>query len=175
MNELSLWLDSYDDIYSDFDSRNYLKRRFSEDFLHELHNALKHKKESVNDMLLLLPKEGRNTATEQIIVDSLQDFFKDQYSYIAAKCRKKLYNGLWLIVSGVVIMSGNLFIGYKMPDKTLPLIALKVLLEPSGWFLIWAAFDFLFYGYKDLLKEKRFYGQLSEIKIHFRSSQDLVA
>ena len=26
--DLSLWLDDYDDIYSDFDSRNYLKRRF---------------------------------------------------------------------------------------------------------------------------------------------------
>lgn len=169
MSELSLWLDSYDDIYSDFDSRNYLKRRISEDFLHELHNALKHKNERMNDMLLLLPKEGRNEANEQIIIDSLQDFFREQYDYVAAQCRKKLYNGLWLIVSGVLIMSGNSFIGYKMADKTFLLIALKVLLEPAGWFLIWAAFDFLFYGYKELLKERDFYGELSEMRIHFRS------
>jgi hypothetical protein len=170
MSELSLWLDSYDDIYSNFDSRNYLRRRISDDFLHELHNALKYKKERVNDMLLLLPQESRSETNEQIIVDSLQDFFKQQYSYMADKCRKKLYNGLWLIVTGFLIMSINLFIGYKMVATTLPLIALKVLLEPAGWFLIWAAFDFLFYGYKDLLKEKRFYSELAEMKIHFRSS-----
>lgn len=170
MGELSLWLDSYDDIYSDFDSRNYLKRRISDDFLHELHNGLKYKKERITDILLLLPQESRNETNEQIIADSLQDFFKQQGNYMVDKCRKKLYSGLWLLLIGVLIMSGNLFIGYRIPAKSFPLIALKALLEPAGWFLIWAAFDFLFYGYKDLLNEKRFYSQLSDMKIHFRSS-----
>ena len=36
MADISLWLDDYDDLFSDFDSRNYLKRRVSEDFLEEL-------------------------------------------------------------------------------------------------------------------------------------------
>jgi len=52
-------LDYYDDIYSDFDSRHYLKRRISEDFLFELRNALKYKRERVLDLLLLLPEQVR--------------------------------------------------------------------------------------------------------------------
>ena len=50
-SELSIWLDSYDDIYSDFDSRQYLKRRVSEDFLYELKNAFRYKKEKINDLV----------------------------------------------------------------------------------------------------------------------------
>jgi hypothetical protein len=45
MSEISLWLDNYDDIYSDFDSRHFLKRRISEDFLHELRLSKKYKRE----------------------------------------------------------------------------------------------------------------------------------
>ena len=43
MANLELWLDSYNDIYSDFDSRHYSKRRISEDFIQELRLGLKHK------------------------------------------------------------------------------------------------------------------------------------
>lgn len=56
MKELELWLDSYDDIYSDFDSRHYLERRISEDFLHELRIEIKYSEQHASDMVLLLPR-----------------------------------------------------------------------------------------------------------------------
>ena len=59
MAELNLWLDSYDDIYSDFDSRHYLKRRISEDFLYELRTEMKYKEHHAGDMVLLLPQEAK--------------------------------------------------------------------------------------------------------------------
>jgi len=75
MTELSIWLDYYDDIYSDFDSRHYLKRRISEDFLHELRMAKKYKRERVTDLLLFLPQEKREGNSEKMIINSLKDFF----------------------------------------------------------------------------------------------------
>lgn len=60
MTEISLWLDSYDDIYSDFDSHHYLKRRISEDFLHELRVEMKYKEHHGGDLVLLLPQERRD-------------------------------------------------------------------------------------------------------------------
>ena len=53
--EISLWLDSYDDIYSDFDSRHYLKRRISKDFIDELEASLKYRTGRVENLILLLP------------------------------------------------------------------------------------------------------------------------
>lgn len=35
MSEISIWLDNYDDIFSDFDPRPYSQRSLSDDFLAE--------------------------------------------------------------------------------------------------------------------------------------------
>jgi hypothetical protein len=169
MAEINLWLDSYDDIYSDFDSRHYLKRRISEDFLHELRTEMKYKKDHASDMVLLLPPEQRNETTEKIIAGSLPDFFKNRFQFFREKCRMKLNNGILLFATGVIIMLLNTWVSYRSP-ASFPILFLKVVLEPAGWFLIWAAFDFIFYDFAELNKEKTFYRQLSETHVHFKPS-----
>ena len=169
MKELELWLDSYDDIYSDFDSRHYLKRRISEDFLHELRVEMKYKEHHASDMVLLLPQDSRDQTAEKIIVNSLSDFFSSQFRFHYDKCRKKLRNGILLFVLGVCIMLLNSWVSYRSAES-FPVIGLRVLLEPAGWFFVWAALDFLFYDFTELKKERNFYEMLSEMHIHFKSS-----
>ena len=169
MAELNLWLDSYDDIYSDFDSRNYIKRRISEDFLQELRTEMKYKEQHAGDMVLLLPQEHRDEPAEKIIAGSLNDFFTNQFRFHQDKCRKKMNKGILLLVAGVVIMLLNSWISYHATES-FPVIGLKVLLEPAGWFLLWAALDFLFYDFAGLKKEKIFYKELMDMHIHFKSS-----
>ncbi|UKJ06351.1 hypothetical protein [Solitalea lacus] len=167
MEELRLWLDSYDDIYSDFDSRHYLNRRVSEDFMHELNMALKTKPEEVTDLFLLLPQNIRNAEIEKVIATSLKGFFINQYHLTDANCRKKLHSGIEWLVAGIAIMAINTYIGYKSANS-IPLVAIKVLLEPAGWFTIWMSLDFLFFDLKALKKERKFFNGLSEINIHFK-------
>ncbi len=169
MTELDFWLDSYDDIYSDFDSRHYLKRRISEDFLHELRTEMKYKEQHACDLVLLLPPAGRNEAVEKIIARSLADFFTSQLRFHQDRCRSKLERGLLLFTAGFMILLFNSWIIYNARES-FPVISLKVLLEPAGLFLLWAAFDFLFYDFSELKKERNFYKELSEMKIHFKSA-----
>lgn len=169
MADLSLWLDYYDDIYSDFDSRNYLKRRVSEDFLYELKNALKYKKERISDLLLLLPQDKRDEPNEKAIAESLNNFFIAQFRLQADHCRYKFNRGILLGIAGILLMTLNSLISFK-GVHSLPLVALRVLMEPGGWFLLWASFDFLFYDWKELKKEREFFMELSEMNIHFKSS-----
>lgn len=169
MKELEFWLDSYDDIYSDFDSRHYLKRRISEDFLHELRVELKYQTHPARDMVLLLPQDRRVQTSEQIISDSLKDLFSSQFRLHQDKCRKKRNKGILLFLSGILVMLLNSWVSYRSAES-FPAIALRVLLEPAGWFLVWAALDFLFYDFAELKKERDFYKRLSEMHIHFKSS-----
>ena len=155
MAELSLWLDYYDDIYSDFDSRHFGKRRISDDFLFELRNALKYREERINDLLLLLPADKRNEPDEKMIAGSLKDFFASQSRTSADKCRRKLNRGIAFGITGISIMIFNAIAGFK-GSHSLPLVALRVVLEPAGWFLLWASFDFLFYNWQELKKEREF-------------------
>jgi hypothetical protein len=169
MTELSLWLDYYDDIYSDFDSRHYLKRRISEDFLHELRMAKRYKRERVSDLLLFLPQEKREENSEKIIINSLKDFFTDQFRTNNDKFRIKRNSGLIVLIAGLLIMMINSYISF-IAAHSLPLSILRIILEPGGWFLLWLGFDFLFYDLREIKKERDFFREFSEINIHFKTS-----
>lgn len=170
MNEVKLWLDSYDDIYSDFDSRHYLKRRISEDFLYELRNELKITETEIKSIILLLPQNKRNTASEKIIAKGLAEYFKTQYTFHEKKCKDKLRQGILLFIIGFAIMLLNSLFSFNYKESFL-IIFLRILLEPAGWFLLWAAFDFLYYDFAKIKKVKNSFQLLSNVEIKFNASE----
>ena len=171
MTELSLWLDSYDDIYSDFDSRHYHKRRISEDFLYELEREMKYKEDKASRLMLLLPNQQRDEAVENSISASLAGFFQKQFLLHGDKYRRQLKKGLMFLLGGVLVMLCNTWMNYRFESSfQIYIISLKVLLEPAGWFLLWTALDSLFYDLNTLKKEKVFFQSLSEVQIRFGSA-----
>jgi hypothetical protein len=169
MNDIKLWLDSYDDIYSDFDSRHYQKRRISEDFLYELKNELAFSKTNITQITLLLPQNKRNTTSEEIIAKGLSNYFKIQYTFHKKKCTHKLKQGMLLFAIGVIIMLLNAMLSFSYKE-TFFIIFLRILLEPAGWFLLWAAFDFLYYDFTKLKTERNSFQLLSNVEIMFNTS-----
>ena len=107
MAELSLWLDSYNDIYSDFDNRNFNRRRISEDFLHELRMELKYGGYHSTHMVLLLPQQGRLEEQEKLIAMSLNELFTLRFHIHKDKCRKKINNAFVLLIMGVIVILLN--------------------------------------------------------------------
>jgi len=171
MTELSLWLDSYDDIYSDFDSRHYYKRRISEDFLYELEREMKYTEEKASHLLLFLPSQQRDEKVENSISANLSGFFQKQFLLQADKYRRQLKKGLIFLLGGALVMLCNTWMNYRFGSTLeFPIISLKVLLEPAGWFLLWTALDSLFYDLNTLKKEKVFFQSLSEVQIRFGST-----
>lgn len=170
MKGINLWLDSYDDIYSDFDSRHYQARKISEDFLAELQVEIKNLPDTRN-MILFLPPQERNEEAEKVIASSLHHFFSSQFKRHQHICRQKLTKGLLFLIVGVMVMLLNSWIIYRARESFL-IICLKVLLEPAGWFLLWAGLDFLLYDFAGFKKTENFYSVLSEMRIYFESSTE---
>lgn len=167
--DLSLWLDDYDDIYSDFDSRNYLKRRVSTDFTDELRMAIKNKNEEINNLVLLLPAEKRENETEQKNLQSLKTYFDRQLFASKKKYSKHLKEGILFFIIAISLMVINSVISFRLNNNLLSSI-IRIILEPSGWFLVWISFDMLYYDLKELKNDKDFFQELSELKIFFQSS-----
>ncbi len=169
MADIKLWLDSYNDIYSDFDSRHYLKRRISEDFLDELRNELKISKLHNGNIIFLLPQIERDEASEKVIAKGLTEYFKKQYEFHKNKCTHKLNQGMLLFLSGFFIMLLNSWCSFHYKETFL-IIFLRILLEPAGWFLLWAAFDFVYYDFSKLKTERNRFQLLSNVEIMFNTS-----
>ncbi|MFA6059162.1 MAG: hypothetical protein WC756_13240 [Taibaiella sp.] len=165
----SFWLDDYNDIYSDFDSRHYQLRRISEDFLHELRMDMRYQQEPIEELTLLVPEPKREEATEAVISNSLKKFFQTQYQLCRGKCRRKLNTSILLGTIGIVIMmldATAIFLGIRSLATTL----LSTIMEPASWFLLWTSVDYLIYDWNNLRKERHFYKKLSEANIAFKTA-----
>ena len=168
MAELSLWLDSYDDIYSDFDSRHYSKRRISEDFIDELRNALNFRTEKTSDLILLLPQPVRREDLEIAISASLKEQMHKRLNIFKTKSAALSKKGILLLFVGTLLLVISSFIVYKS-FQSYWFVVLRVILEPAGWFMIWNGLESLFYQLKDMKRELSFYETLGELKIHFKT------
>lgn len=165
----SFWLDDYNDIYSDFDSRHYQSRRISEDFLHELRMDIRYRQQPMGQLLLLLPAVKREAATETAITESLHKFFSEQFGLYKDKCRHKLHTSIIMGITGIVVMlldATTIFLGIR----SLLTVLLSTIMEPAAWFLLWTSVDYLIYDWNDLEKERHFYQKLSEARIAFQSA-----
>ena len=56
---VSLWLDTYEDIFSDFDPHPYGQRALSEDFLAEARRAVRDRRDEVPELRFLVPTQIR--------------------------------------------------------------------------------------------------------------------
>ena len=165
---ISIWLDEYDDIFSDFDSRPYSDRVLSDDFISEVTKVCHESKFNIKELKLLLPQKKRNEEVEKIISIRLDAFFKKNYKQFTLIKRKTIIKGLLMFTAGVCLLMIASYISvYK--STTLTLNILFVILEPTGWFMAWSSLDDLFYDIKKKKPELDFYTKMAKSKISFIS------
>lgn len=164
--EFSILLDSYDDIFSDFDPSAYSQRILSDDFIIQAKKFSRNKSGNKMSLRLLLPANKRKEQEEKMIVKRLHSYFKGVHQQLEAEVRKKNTRGLILTLIGITIMIAASYISFMKPEKY-PVHLLLVLFEPAGWFLLWAGLDHLVYSSKETKKDLDFYSKMTKSEIKF--------
>lgn len=164
--EISLMLDTYDDIFSDFDPRPYSVRSISDDFLIEMKHASKGKPTGGIELQLLMPGHKRNSDTEKLIKKRLHEHFKSHYDELCKDVRTLRAQGVATITFGFILMSLALALKETSIGKALTNLLL-VILEPSGWFTVWFGFEKIFYGVGDKKPDLVFYEKMTKCEIVF--------
>lgn len=164
---ISLSLDSYDDIFSDFDQREPSIRALSVDFLDEAQRAAVGKKEGLQ-LNLLLPQTRRNIQTEQIIKRRLKGHFERHHKILLQEKKQTTQRGLALVFIGVIIMmiAAYLLVNFETANFAKFLL---ILFEPAGWFFFWEGLDIVIFKPKDKKDDLEFYRKLSRAEINFGS------
>ena len=164
--EISLWLDTYDDLYSDFDSRHYRKRRISEDFIEELKMSLKYREDPPRALALLLPAGSRDTTLEAAIQVNIEQQLLDRLTSLKLKVRKIARRAVLMLATGMALMTTCVVLQAKM-DQVYLLALIRSLPEPAAWFMIWTGLDAFIYHYRKAVQEQSFYHTLSRLTIYF--------
>ncbi|MCX6773444.1 MAG: hypothetical protein NTY68_00400 [Candidatus Micrarchaeota archaeon] len=165
--EIILALDSYDDIFDDFDMQDYIERAISADFVNILNNRIKkiNIKEKIS-IVLTVPKEKREKNTEEIIAKRLNTHFANMAMYWKDKEKEiDSFASRLVLLGAIFFIVGQILIRHFVPffDE----------------YLIIPAWMFSFYGLDKFINEKpkagvkkQFYELISHAKMDFQS-QDI--
>ena len=167
-SQVSMWIESYHKIFSDFDPRSYSQRTISDDFLVEAKKMVKEKKDSF-ELNLLMSEKTRDKKDEIIIKKRLKEFFERQYSLALGKKRRITSQGALFVLVGLFVMIFTAFILFNFGDTNFSLVLLSVIGEPAGWFLFWEGLNILVFQLKTMVPEIEFAKKMAKCNVHFDS------
>ncbi|MBS3141351.1 hypothetical protein J4405_04375 [Candidatus Woesearchaeota archaeon] len=162
---ISLVLDSYDDLFSDFDPRDYSQKALSDDFLDECRRAARDKDAGV-ELRLLIPKKKRNLKDEEEIKKRMRNHFQKHFREKETEIKGvKKQGALWFALGTIFILSAAYFYskeGYFFN-------VLVVLLEPAGWFSFWEGLGKILIVSKEKNPDYEFYKKMNNAEITFNN------
>ncbi len=169
-SQISLWLDSYTNIFSDFDPRPYSQRALSHDFLSEIKRASSDKESGTLELSFLIDRKKRDHNLESTIRRRLKAHFKHHVELLKKEKDKTIIRGLLFSMVGVVLMFATTIVIFRY-EKNSSIITsfLIVLLEPAGWFSFWEGLNTIFFESKSVNPELAFYRKMMNASITFIS------
>ncbi len=165
---VTLWLDSYDDIFSDFDPRSYSQRNLSEDFLTESKKVAHEYKPGELDLTLLIPNGKRDMPTEKIIKSRLHSYFKKKDQQMNEESKETRRKGGIFTLLGVICMVTAAFLLHLGSTGYLMSLFI-IILEPAGWFLAWNGMDHILFMSKANKPERDFAKKMTRAEILFEA------
>lgn len=169
MSQISLWLDNYDDIFSDFDPRPYSQRALSDDFLSEAKKVSRETKHGKVQLKLLVPSDKRDAGHESVIKRRLRERFKEKFESFQKQKRDIIKQGVFFIIVGIIVMIVATFLIFEYEEKSMFVSFLIVLLEPAGWFLFWEGSNLIVFESKEQKSNLEFYKKMASCEVSFFS------
>jgi len=161
-------LDTYDDIFSDFDPSPYETRLLSDDFLNELRRRYAERGRGEFVVNFTLPKSVRSEKTEALIKKRIKDYFRAKLKTVEKDRKESVKKGILRFAAGLAISLGILFVPGL---ETIPLITILSVLT---WFLLWTGYDHLFETSHRLRRRKAFYEKFLKAEYKFVDQEEVV-
>ncbi len=173
IRDISIALDNYDDLFSDFDPRPYSTREISADLLKEIEGRI-HKDVRGNfELRFFLPKVLRNEKKEEQIAKRLQAYFKTESKEAEQKDEQRKRSGFMFIAGGMAALFAYAYL-FAFIDLGSLASFIEPLLVPFGWFSTWEGLERLVRDSKKFETELTFYRKLAKASYIFLSEEENV-
>ncbi len=142
--EICIWIDRYDDVFSEFDSRPFSDRALSDDFLREVQKmTMQNPTRGAVRLKFAVMEDQRNADSESIIINNLNQHFRHITDDLKKEQNAIRRRGFLFIGFGFVMIS-FIFLLTTMEEANSYLKGIILMLEPIGWFTTWTGLDHIF-------------------------------
>lgn len=174
-DDIAIWLNSYNDIFSSFDPRPYPQRALNDTFLLELRRACKVKDPSKVRIKFLIGDEKRSMRDENLIRKRLHDHFRKHYDAVQSEIKKSRAKGIGFIITGVALVLVATWMQVYFKDRVVTSTLnfgktlLTILLGPGSLFMMWNGFERTIIVAEKEGEDRKFYKTMSECPIEFET------
>ncbi len=170
---IHIGLDSYDDIFSDFDPSPYQKRLLSEDFVVEARRRCSETRKGGLELRFSLPEKMRNQKTEALIKRRVKQYFRAKLKDFEDEIGKGRRVGAVYFIAGFLVL---LFVGLVPQIGGLGDVArfLEILLVPVGWFGMFDGVELVVEAPRRYAKELDSNRRLAAADYTFFNEEDVV-
>ncbi|MFA6489953.1 MAG: hypothetical protein WCT52_04710 [Candidatus Micrarchaeia archaeon] len=139
--EITIQLDTYDDIFSDFDPRPYQERELSEDFIKEIQRRYMEDKRGRFEVHFTVPFSERDAKEEALIKKRLREHFavmvrREDETIKSTKSRGYIY-----MLVGAIVLLADVYALFLLEGTSLEYRILSILLVPAGWYGMWTGIE----------------------------------
>lgn len=166
---ITLRIETYEDIFSDFDPRSYSQKALSDDLLIELKRASRDKDDNVS-LNFLIDEKKRNIQDEAVIKKRLQEHFGKHRKQLEKQVKKPIVDrGIKFVVTGIALMFAATYLDFTEFATSMFHSFFIFLLQPASWFFLWEGFAMVLFEAKKINPDLEFYKKMAGSKISFNS------
>ena len=170
--DITVGIDTLDDIFSDFDPRPLPQRALSEDFLKEIQKFYVESSRGRLNVIFLGPTVLKEilekNQLEKAIISHLHQEFRRRSLYA-----KKTINGIkttgvrFITFGAIILIALTLLRAFKIFPDLWTELGLELIM-PLGWFGMWEGFSHLVQTPYKLKEESTMYDKLAKAQYSFR-------
>ena len=134
LREIAITLDTYDDIFSDFDPRPYTQRELSEDFLKEITRRYMEGKHGRYEVRFTIPSSERDLKDESLIKKRLREHFSIRVARETEAIKNTKERGYIYIGIGAAVLLADVYFFFLFNEQSLVYQIVSIFLVPAGWY-----------------------------------------
>lgn len=169
---VDIWMDGYNDIFSDFDPAPFSKRAISSDFVDEVLRRTSEEEDEEITVRMSVPQAMRSPKAETVIKKRLREFFlskKKKYDHFVENEKRK---GYIYFIGGFLMLSSFVALEIFLAEHVIVKL-LAAVMAPFGWFGVWEGVGHILEGPEKYSIKKDFYTKLAKAKFEFFSEEEL--
>ncbi len=173
IQDISIAIDSWDDIFSDFDPSPIEHRILSGDFVSELKKRYRETQRGNFIVTIYAPLSLKDDTSEKLVIRRLKQYFKFRHLSVQKDINNAIAKGGLFVVCGVVFLGFlTLATYYKLVDR-LALELIGIILMPLGWFGIWEGFSRIIEPMPLSRQDLELFWKFSKAQYKFKYAGDL--
>jgi len=162
IKEISIAIDTWDDVFSDFDPRPFGDRTLSEDFMAELKKRHRETRKGSFAVTIYAPASLQDEKTEKTIMQRLKRHFKHRAMQRQQEIGRIRIRGVSFVILGALSLGFLTVVTYFQYFNDLIIELLGIVFMPLGWFGIWEGFSKLVDTSPAFIQEEILFNKLSK-------------